>query len=117
MSDRVWCPDCEESHLSFDDDGIGTCPDCDTQMVAEFPLSVRVKQRTAEAVGLGIIGAVVFVPPAWAVTQFLSDKPLLAERTVERTVHYGVLPSIAPVLLLWVLVLFLGYAIPRMPRM
>lgn len=112
--ERTYCHSCASDHYSFRDD----CPDCGAQLGTP-PTSFRTIATVKYLGALAILLTLVLGPPLAIVYMALSGMPLIETRTVEVTSYGGLLPSVAPILLIWVSVLVLlgasvTGAIPRL---
>lgn len=104
MTEELWCPECRTTRWHFDHNDECTCSDCDTEL-ADLPRRVQVKQWLGKAAAVAIVLSVTVGPVAWAILN-IGQKPLYATRTttVTMTEPYGIIPTIAPFVFLWILV-------------
>lgn len=121
MTDRAWCPSCERLRHQFEhSDNPDECRNCESELVEEWPLRVRViegvKRVLTVALGVAMFGG----PPVYVVYRVLQGGPLYAKETVTRTVtetnHTGILVDVIPALSFWVLLFIILWAAAIMPR-
>jgi len=61
------------------------------------------------ALAVLVLGTIVLGPPAYFVYRLWSGAPLIATRTVTKTQYYGVAFEAGGLLLVWIVVLTIGY--------
>lgn len=112
IPDDPWCPTCEARKYSYQLDG-DVCTDCDSRVRDDWPLWPTVKHLLASLIAGVIALTLLFGPPVYAIYRLVSGGPLYATRTVTttHTQPYGVLPEVGPVLVIWFLILLIGYGL------
>lgn len=118
MVDRLWCPECHtDRHQSDHSDYPPTCRNCDTGLTSP-PVRVKAIWRMKQGAAISILTAIFFGPIVWVVINF-GERPLYATKTVEVTTTqpYGLIPGVAPFLVLWILLYIAGWsALGGFPR-
>jgi hypothetical protein len=114
MVDEHWCPNCERTHYPpTGTNSPESCNDCGTRLDETLPLRVRVKRWLGVGVAAVLAGAFLLAPFALVIHELMSGTPLYATRTVTVTRPYGIIPEVAPIVVLWLLVLLVGYSLNR----